>query len=443
MTKKILGTLAAVALGVLAFGLVRAATFPLTGYIANETGLTYNNTYSVDIVANAINQMSAQAVYSSATFSNATFGDGSESTGSVTVVTPSALSTATATDRITVVSTNGLTGATLQIASKILQEGVDWKRQATASGTASNLRSAINSQVPGVTASAVGAIIYTTATVYGTLPNSYILSSSTPTALSVLTPTFKGGQDNAILAIGGQQLRQGIDWHVGTTSATAATSIASAINGNALLSLYITAIANSPTNGIIALTSKFTGLNANFALQSSTPAALAPLHPSMIGGVNSAYALGSGVINLPSHGLTLALPVLYSGTPVIGGLVSQTTYYAIPVDANSIKLGATSSGAVAGNFITITSSNSQTTAHVYTLAPLAIAGTPSFKWQASNDNSNWIDLAVSSVTLSSYNNPPATTGWDFGVINYHYVRVNVVAPTQGGILFRVNVTAKN
>ena len=51
------------------------------------------------------------------------------------------------------------------------------------------------------------------------------------------------------------------------------------------------------------------------------------------------------------------------------------------------------------------------------MAPLTIAGTPSFKWQSSNDGTNFADLSVSSVTFGSPYTA-ASTQWDFGTYNY-------------------------
>jgi len=118
-------------------------------------------------------------------------------------------------------------------------------------------------------------------------------------------------------------------------------------------------------------------------------------------------------------------------------LINQTTYYVIPVDVNDFKLATTSTGAVAGTAIVLTSTG---TAGAYKLTPLAITGTPSFKWQVSNDGTTWNDLtatpynvAISSITMSAYTFGGASTVWDFGPFNYVWVRLNVIAPTAGGI----------
>lgn len=134
----------------------------------------------------------------------------------------------------------------------------------------------------------------------------------------------------------------------------------------------------------------------------------------------------------------IGFQVLYTSSTISPSpLVNQTTYYVIPVDRSSFKLATTLNNAKAGTGIVITSSG---TAHTYTLAPLAITGTPSFKWQVSNDGTNFNDytansynVTVSSVTMLSYTLGGASTVWDFGPFDFTWIRLNAIAPTQGGI----------
>ena len=203
-------------------------------------------------------------------------------------------------------------------------------------------------------------------------------------------------------------------------------------------------ISAGASGALVTSTSTKAGAKYNFPLASSIPSALSVSGPLMTGGLTPAETLGSASIRIPSHGMSLALPVLY-GAPVgiIGGLSNQTTYYVIPVDANSLKLASSASNALLGTGIVVTSTGTQLTARVFTLTPLAISGSPSFKWQVSNDNSNWVDLAVSSVTLTSYTYPSESTLWSFGYIGTRYLRLNVVAPTTGGLGLNVRVIGTN
>jgi hypothetical protein len=143
--------------------------------------------------------------------------------------------------------------------------------------------------------------------------------------------------------------------------------------------------------------------------------------------------------------------VLYSsaGAATLGGLTNQTTYFVIPVDYNTIKLASSVTNARAGTAITLTSSSTQTTANTFTLAPVAISGIPSGKWQVSNDGSLWQDytttsggVAVSSFTVLSYTAGGASTSWDFGNVGYQFIRLAVIGPTTGGLNLLVTMNGK-
>lgn len=155
---------------------------------------------------------------------------------------------------------------------------------------------------------------------------------------------------------------------------------------------------------------------------------------------DSAATPGSSVIQLPSHGYATGLAVLYTSTQTLGGLTSQTTYYAIANTVDSIKLATSSAQATAGNGIVITSTHTDNT-FTYTLTPLALSGSLSAKWQVSEDGVNWIDSSVSSITISSpYTAQHAV--WDFGTWNHKYLRVPVSGPTTGQVNVQVILFGK-
>jgi len=422
----------------------RAASIIYNQPLVTQPGLAYNATYPLNLVNAGIGTMSAQATFSSATFSNATFVDGQQSTGSFTVTNNGGLSTATASNSLTVVSTTGLQNAWVSVPGYQFYNGIDWATQATASQTATSIATAL--QTAGLLTSQAtnSAVIYATAPVYGPYYNSWFLTTSTPTALSPATAFFQGGQGDAVLSINGVQLKQHRDWTKGTTAALSATAIAAAINSNTTLNKLVKAQA---IGAVVTATSTLTGVNA-FALTTSTPTAVSVNSPRMTNGVAPAYALGGATLSLPSHGLTLGLPVLYStgGTPglALGGLTNQTTYYVIPLDANNIQLASSQADALAGTYITFTSSTTQLSDHTATLSALPITGTPGFYWQVSNDGSNWVNLSVSSVTFGSgggypYTTPPTSLVYSFGALPFTWIRLNVTGPTTGGI--QLNVTA--
>ena len=425
--------------------IAHAATIVYNANLTNETALAYNNTYVLDLQAAGVTSLSAQAVYSSATVASQAFQDGTQSTGSFTVANNGGLSTATATNNVTVVDNTGLSNASLVLPGYVFREGVDWAVRDVSSNTAESIKLAL-ATVPGlgVSRAAGSAIVYATAPAYGTFYNSWTFTSSTPTALSVATPNFQGGQDNAVVYLNGVRMKQGFDWTKGASASASATALAAAINANTLLNKYVKVGASG---AVVTATSTLAGVN-NFTLTTSSPTAISVNNPAMTGGTAPSFAL-SGKITIPNHGFTLALPVLYSPSPslTIGGLTDQTTYYVVPVDANTIGLSSTSVVAVSGVYKTFTSSTTQLAADTGTLAPLPITGIPSFKWQVSNDNVNWSDVAVSSVTMgatgTAYSIPPSNTLWSFGYIGPRFLRANVIAPTTGGIQLKIVVVGTN
>jgi hypothetical protein len=422
--------------------------------IANETGLAYNTKYPIDI-SNA-KTVAMQVNYTSATFVSKTFSDGTSSTGSLTVVSYLALSSATASANATVVSTQGLVGQQIFIAGQTLYEGKDFSAKTSVGATACSISDALAANTVFLTTCTwATAVIGSTAPTYGTFYNGASLESSSGTAFT--KGTFSGGRDNQWFSINGTKLTANKDFYPKTSTTVTATAIAAAINANATLSPLVTALA---IGAVVTSTGDTVGVATNCSVVSSSSGALLPNGAvtlsgsqgtaAMTGGTNAAFNYNSANIAIPSHGFTTALPVLFSiGGATAGGLVNQTTYYVVVVDANNIKLSSTSAVAQTGNGITVTSTATQTTADTLTLAPLAISGTPSFKMEVSNDQTNWTALtttvynvAVSSITMSSYTLGGATSIWDLGQVGYNWFRLNVIAPTQGGILLKAFMSAK-
>ena len=250
---------------------------------------------------------------------------------------------------------------------------------------------------------------------------------------------------NAKLAINGIRLDNGNQWtSVSTTSGTA-KAISDAIMANSSLSAVINAtwtftLVGTSTHGVVYATAATTGVNA-YELYTSTPFGLR-LNGSttagtttFINGLASGISLTNDTITIDSpnpHGITTGLGIWLATqtftTP--GGLLNGTTYYAIRSSAVAIKLATTQNNAIAGTAIDITSEGGGGTFKLY---PLSFAGTPSFKLQVSNDDSNWSDLAVSSVTYSGASN----TFWDLGTPAYRSIRVRYQAGTAGGLNLKV------
>jgi hypothetical protein len=433
---------------VLAFGLLLSGFLPASaqivpsgpnaykGNLINQAGLAISSGPQMDMSAYQGSRVSAQAVYSSATFTAAAFTDGSESTGNITVNTYTALSSATASDFIVIAATQGLAGAVLNFNGTLFPSGSGgWAVVGTTTGTAKNLGAAIGGFL-GSTVNVSGSVVYATAP-YGSAPNSWFLISNN-SSMTVHALKFSGGQDNAVLTINGTALAQGTNWNAATSNTVTAKNIAAAIN------TAFTTITSTNIAGVVYATSTLNGTLYNYTLASSTPAALTLSGPTLTGGQNPQDTLGSQVFNSSNTiGLTLALPVLYAtGTLAIGGLVNQTTYYAVPVNAFSFSLALYSTSAVAGlstDFVTVTSTNSSVTLHTYTLTPLALTGSATAVWQASDDDINWVSSSSFTVTSSI---GATSQGYDFGFFNFHWLRLNFTAPMTGGVNLTVPVYIK-
>jgi len=419
-----------------AFSVKEASAY--SAYLVNDPKISVDSSYVLNVKSNNLTYATAVAEYDDGTPASKTFTDGQISTGNITVADLAALTTAYASNTITVLSTSNLANAQIALPGYTFKQTIDWRVGASTSATAASIATAL-AKIPWLTVTRDYAVITITAKVPGAYYNTIPVSSNHAN-ITVATPYMAGGQDNAVLTINGIPLRSNLDWYVGATSATAATSIAAAINANTTLAALMTATANSPSAGIVALVSDATGGSKNFSLYSSAPDDLVLSGSAMTGGADSAYSIGSGNIRIPSHGFNLALPVLYTeDTEAILPLVDQTTYYVIPVDANNIKLAERSTDAVAGVFITLTSSAAPS--HTYTLSPLSIGGTSSFKWEVSSNAVDWSDMSVASVTVSDYGTLPLTTSWDLDT-SKDYIRLSLLAPDSGALNLSVLVNGQ-
>jgi len=151
---------------------------------------------------------------------------------------------------------------------------------------------------------------------------------------------------------------------------------------------------------------------------------------------STSYILNGKNITITSHGLETGVDVVFtegSGTAP-GGLTDSTTYFVAKIDANTIALGTSKANAVAGTYVTLISSTTGND-ETYTLTPVDISGTPSFKWQGGNGEGIF-DLEISSVTISEYTLGGVSTGTNFGYYNYDTLILNVIAPTTGGIYIK-------
>lgn len=351
---------------------------------------------------------------------------------------------ATSTPTALVVGSDTFSGgqenATFTLNSRTFTAGVDFAVADVSSNTAVNIKSLINSKFSEVTASTTAATVVTiTAVSKGTDGNAYTLTEVG--GLTAGAGTFSGGVIPAYVTINGVSLVEGVAWTAVLTSTGNAQAISDAIMANSTLNAVIQSTWSSTlvgvsTIGVVNATTTVVGKASAYPVFSFPRTVIPWSNGNLQGGADADWAINTKNIHAASHGFTLGLPVLFStGAIAIGGLTNQTTYYAAPIDANTVALALTSTGAVAGSYITLTSS-STTGPHTYTLAPLAMTGTASFKWQASNDGNNFVDLSVSSVTFASPYTA-ATTIWDFGTFNYTWLRLKYTAGTAGAVNLEV------
>lgn len=312
----------------------------------------------------------------------------------------------------------------------------------------------------GVTAATTAATVVTlTALKTGTYGNAFTLVAST-TALAIGSGTFINGQNSASINIGGIFMTSGVDWPVplvASTTANVATAIAAAINANTTLNTVFVAQA---FGSLVTSTTSIVG--ANYVTATSTQAALT-LSPftssspvtgiatgSSFGGTAANYTINTPTITVTNHGLYTGNQLFFSTGSAVGlsPLVVGTTYFIIRLDANSFELATTSTGALAGTFITFTSSRTLATADSFTLNAIPLTGTALFTLQASNDNVNYqsVTAGENGVTISptSFATPytASSTNWAVGTFPWRYLRLLYTGPTFGAVNFTFYVNEK-
>ena len=113
------------------------------------------------------------------------------------------------------------------------------------------------------------------------------------------------------------------------------------------------------------------GINVKFD-KDTMPVKLTFVEPSRKDTIaTSAVNTSTEVITINSHGYSTGQSLTYSngGSTTLAGLTNDTTYYAIVVDADTIKLATNSSNATAGTAINLTGTgnNAQTLTDVYSI----------------------------------------------------------------------------
>ena len=269
----------------------------------------------------------------------------------------------------------------------------------------------------------------------------------------VSTVALKG----TVLRIGANRFVAGTDFTIPSNESSSSTAVQMQAS---MTAPGITLSHNSGTSLVFATATANGGAGCQ-TLYSSNQSLIST--SNMTGGVDPVYALNGSSFYLLSHGFTKGLPLLYTANsaaiyystpsvaPVQYELTDQTTYYVGAVNTNYVSLALTSAQAVAGTYMTFTSTPTQVGAHAPQLKPetLTVAaafGTASFLWQSSNDNahwrtahSTWSNVATVLVTTAT---ALSDTGTDFGFYDYRYLRLNVTAPPTGWLWLQAPVRIK-
>lgn len=394
-----------------------------------------NFTQAVDV--GGFERFSMQVDYVAVRPATSTVAGGKPSSGTLVVTDYAALNGQPSTTTITLVdgkNTSAIDGACVYIKGHCFQEGVHWNRLATSTMTMASLELAIENFSSEYSSTVSSNVITVTAGLNGTYSNGWAVSASTG-VLSIPDTTFNNGQEAGYFMLNYVTLTEGADWNAETSSGTTAGNIVTAINANSTLSPMVTA--STPSLGVIYIVSDTNGLNA-YPISVSNTSHLTPTESYLVGGVASDISVADDTFYEPSHGFSTGLAVLFSTTSnstAPTGLTRETTYYAIPVDANYYKLASSAVNASAGTDVDITALASGGN---FDVKPLAfVAGSAGFDFRGSNDGTTFYDLtgeSIGGVTVSSVTYS-ANGGdlWNFTSYPYRYLRFNFTGPTSGGL----------
>lgn len=370
-------------------------------------------------------RFSLQGVYADGTPSGHTIVDGVKQAATITVADPTTgLNGTAASATINVSSVTGVSGDVVVVWGYRYEEGEEWSVGATTTTSATALAAAVNRH-PSISATSSGSTVTVTAVALGTVGNTYTLTTTDATWLIISGANFTGGIDAPSIRVNSVTFTEGTDFDVVASSDTTADNIADAINADITVGAQVVA---STVSNVITLTSILSG-QTSYGVSSSTTGFTTTVFSA---GAPTDINIDNDQISEAAHSLTTGLQVLFqksAGTDPTG-LTSGTTYWSIRVSKDYYQLASSSNNAIAGTDIDITD---VTGGGTFSVTPLSLtAGSAGYKWQGSNDNTNWSDLtSLSSITYSVLG--AGNTLWDVGEYDYRYIRMNYTAPTQGGL----------
>jgi len=194
-------------------------------------------------------------------------------------------------------------------------------------------------------------------------------------------------------------------------------------------------------NSVVTATATNVGVYVPFVSATSTNTVWS--FPFMNGGTDPDITVSNDSIRKVQHGFDTGLRVWVStltGT-IPTGLTMGSTYFAVKLNSDVYQLATSSMNAVAGTVVDITRLIGSSTINATPLALVLVSGAASntgFKWQVSNDQTNYNDISVSSFTYVS----STSTIVDLGALAYRWLRMVYVGPTSGALSIKAAVNAR-
>lgn len=143
--------------------------------------------------------------------------------------------------------------------------------------------------------------------------------------------------------------------------------------------------------------------------------------------------VAANTITLTAHGYVTGLKIDLAGTNLPAGLAAQA-YWAIVVDANTIKVATSLANALAGTAVDITT---QGTSADSTFTATAL-GNSTIACYASNDGTNWVALTSQTTTISA----SGSSLFRLGEPDYRYLQIRFTAPVAGALTLSVYVNVR-
>lgn len=230
-----------------------------------------------------------------------------------------------------------------------------------------------------------------------------------------------------------------VDISGGTDAASVAALIETAIDALTGLTTVITTD-DAAANGTMLLTQTVPGPTTNPVPHNADDSGAGSITGvQTTAGVATEVDLTANAVTIPNHGYTTGMKISgLSSTGTLPAGLSNTTYYAIVVDANTIKFATSQSNALAGTAVDITGYGTTAAVHTVTVET-TIAG--SVKIQKNNEPEGataiWLDVGSSSQNFTG----TTVLNWAYADVGYRQLR-QVVTVTSGMVAVSTRVNGK-